>query len=279
MQLYIEYVLLDNIVIDYILIRLIEKTTGEYVALRNKIFDPVLGAVLAIFLPFVSKIKGLCFLYKMISSIIVVLCIRRYKNIKKFITYYLLFITYTFLIGGAILWLIQILNIEYSMSGLFMYKFEFPLGIFAIIVLILIKLLYKSIELIKSKLASSNYMYTVAIYDGGKKIKASALFDSGNNVVFENRGVNIISIGMFLMLYNDIDLQLLFDHKINNNLLKGLEFVEIKGIGGGEKYITFVIDSLEVGGVKYPMTRVAVAMKNFGNYDCILHKDFVGGKL
>ena len=44
-----------------------------------------------------------------------------------------------------------------------------------------------------------------------------------------------------------------------------------------EKYLTFLVDGLEVNGEIYQNVRLAVAVKNFGDYDCILHKDFVRG--
>ena len=242
---------------------------------KNKILAVIAGTIFAIFLPYIGRLKVLGFFYKIFTSIIIVMCIKKYKNIKNFIAYYCLFVAYTFVIGGAIFWLIQLLGIEYSMSGLFMYRFEFPLGLFALILLLIIKLVFKLISIIKYKLKTSNFVYSVVIRDGNNKLQTSALFDSGNNVVFDGEGVNIISIGVFLKLYRDIDLQELLCKKTNCGVLKNFACIEINGIGGGEQYISFVVDCLEVGGVKYPKTRFAVAMKNFGEYQCILHRDFV----
>jgi hypothetical protein len=56
-----------------------------------------------------------------------------------------------------------------------------------------------------------------------------------------------------------------------------MEYIDISGIGETEKYLSFEINSIELGGKEYRNQRIAVAYKNFGDYDCILYKDFVKG--
>ena len=117
-----------------------------------------------------------------------------------------MFMTYTFLIGGVILGLINLLHIDYTMSGIFMYKFEFPLGLFISIFLLVIRLIFISVKLIKNKLQTSNYFYELTIKNGEICEKTTAFLDTGNNVKFNSMGVNIISTNLFLKLYKDIDL-------------------------------------------------------------------------
>ena len=279
MALYIEYVIIDNYVIDYILLKFIESTFGYIINKFNKHLTCVLGVILAIFLPFLYSNKLLLLCYRILVSLILVLCIKKYKKFKEFVTYYLMFVTYTFLIGGVVLGIIQMLGIEYSMSGLFMYNFEFPVGLLALILLIIFRVIFVLLKVIKIKLKHSNYIYKIKLCDGKNTIDSYAFWDSGNNVKFNESGVSIVSINLFLKMYKDIDLNKVISRTISNEELRNVEYIYISGIGEGDKYLSFEIDSIVVGKKVFINQRIAVAMKNFGEYDCILHKDFVKGEI
>jgi len=278
-ELYIEYVIIDNFVIDYIILKMIDVTLGQKIRIKNKILVCVLGTVFAIFLPYLYAQKKLMFFYKIFVSLFLVLCIKKYKKLRFFITYYLLFVSYTFLIGGVILGAIQILGIEYSMSGLLLYKFEYPISLFVVILLILIRLVFKVLKIAKARLKNSNFMYEVFIEDKGKRVRANAFFDSGNNVKFDNVGINIISLNLFLRLYNEINLCDLITKRVDQNELKNIKYIKISGIGQGDEFLSFEVDFFEVCGCKYHNARFVLAMKNLGDWDCILHKDFLGGSV
>lgn len=277
MELYIEYVILDNLVIDYMILKFLEITLGGKISKIRKFLTCFCGTIFALIMPFLYGFNMLLIVYRIISSIVMVLCIKKYKTFKNFILCYLLFVTYTFLLGGLILGIIQIFNIDYSMSGIFMYKFEFPISVFALIVLLLTKLFLKFMCVVKKKLKTSNYLYEVVLIDNGNIVKTIAFFDTGNNVNDENMGVNIISINLFLRICKDVNFENIVLKNIEKLNLKDTKYIDIKSIGHEEKYLSFVVDCLEVNGNKYNNSRVAVAMKNFGEYDLILHKDYVGG--
>ena len=283
MEIYIEYVILDNLVMNYIILRLIDVTIGVNVGRINKLLVCCLGTIFSIFLPYLYFNKFLLFGYRFCVSIILVLMIKKFKKIKNFLVYYCLFLAYTFLTGGACFGLINLLGIDYNSSNLIMNSFDFPMGVFALILLIVIKIIFKVVNLIKVKLGVSRYYYNITLIDGESVAKSIGFYDSGNNVVFQDNGVNIISINLFLKLYKNIDIT---DIMLKNIMLKkneieslrGISYINISGIGSNEKYLSFVIDNIIVNGCSYKSPRLAVAMKNFNNYDCILHKQYIGSK-
>lgn len=277
MELYIEYVILDNWVIDYMILKLLETTIGNKIAKKNKIFVCVLGVFFATFMPFLYKFQLVVGMYKILVSIILVMCIKKYNKLKDFATYYFLFIAYTFLIGGVILGVISLLGIKYTMSNVIIFNFNFPIGVFLLIILFVLKLIKMTLNIIKSKLRKAGFMYEIMLQDNGKEVLCCGFFDSGNNVVVNGKGVSIISINLFLKLYGNMDLHKVLTRKIEEGVLKNIEYINISGIGEGDKYLSFQIDMMSIGGCEYNNPRIAVAMKNFGDYDCILHKDFVKG--
>lgn len=272
-----EYVIIDNAVMNYIILRLIDLTLGVKIKKINKSCVCFGGVVFAIFLPFLYFNKLILLFYRILASIILVMCIRKYNRFKDIAKMYLIFLIYTFMLGGVCFGLINILGFNYTATNLIMNSFEFPMGLFVLILLIIIKLLSKLINFMKNKLRNSNFMYEISLIDNEKVVDSIGFYDSGNCITFDNSGVNIISINLFLKLYNEIDIIDVVVKKKNICNLKDVSYIEISGIGNGEKYLSFVIDKMIVNGCNYLRPRIAVAMKNFDNYECILHKEFVGG--
>jgi len=151
MQLYIEYVILDNCVIDYMILKLIDISTGQKIKKLNKVLVCGLGTIFAVFMPFLHDQKLALFFYRIFTSLILVMCLKKYKKTTNFLTYYCLFFAYTFLLGGAMLGLIEWMGINYSMSGLYLYTFEFPLSVFALIFILFFRLITSFVKIIRTK--------------------------------------------------------------------------------------------------------------------------------
>ena len=277
MDLYIEYVIIDNMVMNYVILKMIDVTMGATIKKFNKVTVCSMGTVFAIFLPYLYFNKLLLFGYRFVVSIILVLCIQRFKKLRLFLGVYFLFVLYTFLLGGVCFGLINIMGFEYSASNLIMSTFEFPMGIFVLILFMLLLMFKRIILYAKNRFRVSNYMYNVTIFDGCNSASIVGFMDSGNNIELDNNGINIISVSTFLKLHKDIDLMDVIQKKKNIKGLQCVDYINIGGIGEEEKYLTFKIDKMEVNGRIFVAPRMVLAMKNFGNYDCILHRQFVEG--
>ena len=186
-------------------------------------------------------------------------------------------ITYTFLVGGVIFGIINFLGIKYTISNLIIYNFDFPIGVFVAIVMLMLKIVSGVVTIIKEKFRKTCYIYPIVIKDNGVVFKTSAYWDSGNNVKVEDKGVSIISLGLFLRLYKTIDLQKLYCQDFDNCGLKNPKYITIKGVGRGNRCLSFEIDQLILNNRIIKDVRVAVAMRNFEEYECILYKDMLGG--
>lgn len=278
MILYIEYVLLDNIVIDYILIKFLEITFKEKYKKLNKFFACSIGAFMTLLLPFIMGQKILLVLYKISTAIIFVLLLKKYKSFRKFITYLILFIAYTFLIGGACLGIISILGINYTMSGVLVYSFEFPISIFILIFAGVLFLLKKIILILKNQLKITNYLYDIKLIDGNNETSGIGFFDSGNNVKSDGQGVNIISLNLFMKLYKEISIEKIILKNIDVKNLKNVKYIHIGSLSKSQEYLSFTIDKLFINKKICENAVMAVALKNFDNFDCILHSDCVGGE-
>ena len=277
MELYIEYIIIDNSFIDYSIMGLIELTIGVKIKKINKLLVCCIGTGCAFILPYLYGCRVALVLFRLLTSIILVLLIKKYKSFKNFATYYLLFMTYTFLIGGAVLGVINMLGLQYRSSSIIMYSYELPLGVFGVILLLVIRGVMCMCKLIKRKLKSANSMYDVRFYNNGDCVDCLAFFDTGNNITCDSKGVIIISIETLLKLYKDVDISIVFGDNERNDIFKEKKYLSVSGVGKSEKYLSFVIDNMMIGKRNFKCPRIAVAMKNFQDFDCILHKDYVEG--
>ena len=169
------------------------------------------------------------------------------------------------------------LGIEYTMSSMVMYEFDFPFGVFALILLVIIKLMKRVVYKIKNQFKTSSCLRNIRVFDGGNSIECFGILDTGNSIKYNGLGVSIISVEMVLKLYKDINIQDFFTGKIMDKFdQKECTYIDIVGIGKTEKYLSFILDSIEIDNKKFECQRVAVAMKYFGDYDVILNNDFIG---
>ncbi len=277
MSIFIEYIIIDNMVMDYIILRLMELTVGIKFGRSRKLLVCFFGACFALLMPLIMQYKILLFLYRILTSIIMVLCIKKYKNLKSFFVYELMFFAYTFFVGGVCLGLIQLMGIDYTMSSVVMYEFDFPFGVFGVVLVITLKVMSKVVGVVKSKLNTSNFIRKIKLIEGDKSISSYAFIDTGNKIKYNGNSVSIISIGVFMQLFKDIDISKLLCGSIDENKLKEVEYIDIGGLGATNKYLSFVLDFIEIDGRMYKSPRFALSWKNLGEFEIILHSEFVGG--
>ena len=199
-----------------------------------------------------------------------VLLLRKYKNLKHYITYSFLFISYTFLLGGISFGIISMLKIDYTMSGVLFFSFEFPVSIFILLIYITIKLVKKISKKVTKDVSVSKYLYPIKIFSKNACVECIGFYDSGNRVAVDGRGVNIISLDVFMGLYKDISVGRLLCRDIGNLGLRNAKYIEIDGIRKNGSYLSFDVDKMIIEDIEYTDICVAVSFKNFTKFDCIL---------
>lgn len=276
MELYIEYVIIDNLLIDFCLLRLLGVTFKEKFgkwAYFSSLFVGVIGAV---FLPFLYEYKVLSVFYRVTLCLLMVLLIKRPRTFKMYIKYVFAFVGYTILLGGAIVAVLNALGVRYTISGVMCYNLELPMGVLLGIILISLWVVKKVIQSIMSGLRNGKYIVDIVIRDGDNVVGARGYLDSGNLVEVDGNFVSIISIDTFLKLHKEIGLARMLYGKVEDEKLRSIKYINIGGMSGGREYLSFVVDKLAIGDSEYRDQRLAVAYKNFGEFDCILSSNYMG---
>lgn len=277
MELYIEYVILDNLCVDYFLLRLLGTTFKEKFAKWAYVASLTVGVVGAIFLPYLYGYRILSLVYRVMICLLMILLIKKPRTFKSYLKFVFVFIGYTFLLGGAIISVLNAFQIEYTISGVMCYSLELPMGVLLAIMALSLWVIKKVVQSIVSGLKNGKYLVDIVIRDGNNAISARGYLDSGNLVEVDGNFVSIISLDTFLKLHNEIGLARMLYGKVCDEKLRSVKYIKIGGVASGREYLSFVVDKLAIGNSEYRDQRIAVAYKNFGEFDCILSSGYIGG--
>jgi len=275
MVLYIEYVIIDNLIIDYILLSLLSVTFKDDFKKRSMLVSSLIGTISAIFLPYLTKYNLLLTLYKILTAMIMILVLKKYKTYRKYFLYLIVFILYTFLFGGIGIGILNTFNIDYTINGLLLYSCEFPVSLFIVIFWLGSWLLKKVVICLNQQLKFNKYLYKIQLSDKGNIIEGVGFYDSGNTIKRDGRAVSIISIDMFLKLHKEYSIEKLIFRNIDSSILTNPGYIDVKSIATSTKYFAFTIDKMIINNCEHENVDVAVALKNFNSFDCIINSNFL----
>lgn len=179
MKVYVDLVLLLNLVIDLFLLIAVSIILRRKTSIKRLIIAALIGSLTTLAL-FIKLTNLTCLLIKFIISIIMVIVSFHYQNIRytiKNLTY--LYIT-SIILGGTL----YLLNVQffYHQEGLTFYHDGLSLNFIVIIILspIIIYLYLKNVKELKNNY--SNY-YQLDIYlKDQTKISLTGFVDTGNNL-------------------------------------------------------------------------------------------------
>ena len=277
MELYIEYVILDNILLDWYILSMLKWTLGLKVRYKRIALFLLISIVFALLLPYVySYIPRLLLLYKIATFAIMTIAIKKYKNVGEYLTYLLVAIIFSSMIAGLCYAIVSSIGIRTINNAIFIFNSELPMGIMIGIIYTLIGIIRKTIIYIYHNVKKQKYIYNVELVDNGKKINLVGYYDSGNCIKYCDAGVSIISFDAFQKLYSDVNIIDIIKGE-NTSKLKNAHYIEINTITGKNKYMLCVIDAMKINNKIIYNPKLAIAYKNFNNFDVILHKDILGG--
>lgn len=282
MEVYIEYVILDNLIINYVLLELTNKTAKLNAKKRYCILSSVLGTIVSIVLPLLniqlSKIATNIVLIsiKICLGLAMCLIIKKPKSITQFLTTFFLFLTYTFVLGGMCFGLIYFLNLQTTFSGLLIFGFEIPVSLFVLLGVIYVKILLFLINYIKHKNSYSSFYFDVKLKNNNNTVLVTGFLDSGNQIKINNFGLPIINYKTLLKLFPNLNVKALVMGNLLECELKNAEFVNLINSDGKSKMLTFDVEELEIADdknkvVKFKNQKIGIAKTNFdGKFDCLL---------
>jgi len=282
MSVYIEYVIIDNLIINFLLLKMV----GFCLKLKNnylkQIISSVFGTGVAIIMPLLSLGIGYQIIIKCVLGIIMVLLAYKIKSFKTFAISLILFISFTFLMGGACVALILLMggNIA-SNSSKMGYDAALPLGLMLAIIASYVWLTKVIVVHFYRRRDCLNFMAKVKVELNGKRAEFYGFIDSGNRVFDNKTGLPVMIVSK-MALKNILPQNLLDkieENKTNpNRVLKNAHFIEYSTLSGNARpMLVFAPTSLEweyKGKTIKSKVMVGVADYTFCDsvkYDALLH--------
>ncbi len=232
MQIVIEYVLIENFLINYFILNICEKFLKEKASL--KILNSIFGAIVALCFPlFNLTVVGEILLKILVGSIMV--CISfSFKTFSKYLYDFFAFALMTFVFGGAV----------ELLSGLTSETSVFVIMLICSILYFLSCFFFKAYNKRKTL---QNFQYYVRLHFNGNQIDEKGYFDSGN-ILYDNitnKPIILISPVVFEKLTGEN----FYEFALKENpttLLKNCHYVPASTSMSQGKMLVFELDKVEI---------------------------------
>jgi stage II sporulation protein GA (sporulation sigma-E factor processing peptidase) len=256
MQVYIEVVIINNLVINALILTLTLKFLRHKISKAWIFVSSAIGTLYAIFLPLADILNF--FIFKIILAIIMVAITVGRCTFKRYLSACAIFFALTFAMGGITQGLASIFSIDLEKTNSTLIPFF--VGLSGLIVLFAQKLIYKHIVLARRK---SRYEEVVVISANGKEVECKAYYDSGNRLYYKNSPTIIIDRSVALQLF------------AQNEISDIGESAQIDTVTGKKKLPIITLDYLRTQYKKDKVYGVMAAISDCirGEYKVVLHCD------
>jgi len=255
MTVYIEYVIINNLIIDYLLLKATFVFTGNSYLGRRLFLCAFLGAVISLVYPLVDTNSIILICLKIMSGLLILLLANSYKNLNQFFRCSVVFFLLTFLSGGVIIGMYNLLGISLGTESV--------VASVLVPIYFLVKLVKKTFCYLSKRINVEKFSYQVELYYKDKKTKAKAFLDTGNNLYDGENAVILCS--------SDFIKDFLGDEIATVKLKK----LKLTTVAGERENLSFRLDKfiLYLGQKEHIFNYITVCIANLSlaDYDIILH--------
>lgn len=185
MVVYIEYVVLDNMIINSIILCCVNKTIKQSIVWYRIVLSALIGTICAI----VSTVVPVIAAY-FVKLICVVAMSLVSSGKRRLFWHVALTVVYTFLLGGAIIGLMSLLSLSYSITAVdLQYQSDIPISIYVLAVALCVVLAVMITKYINTRRATDSYIIDAVVTLDGQHIACKAMLDSGNTLTHNQLSV------------------------------------------------------------------------------------------
>ena len=256
MQVYIEYVIANNLVINALVLTLSLKFLRHKISKASVFISSAIGTIYAIFLPLCDVLDF--FLFKIALALIMVAICTGKCTFKRYVLATVIFFALTFALGGITMGLASMLSLDLQNTNSSLIPCF--VGIAGLIAILAQKLIYKHVILAKRK---AKYEEWVIVSANGREVACKAYYDSGNKLYYKNSPTIIIDRSVALQLYPPEQL-----NEIHGN-------TQVDTVSGKKDLKVISLDYLRTQDKKDKVYGVMAAISDYikGEYKVVLHCD------
>lgn len=249
MELYIEYVIIDNLVINT-LILLCTKATMKLRAKFYRVFlSALIGTVFAVCSPLLGLSNIVLLPMKIALAVVMILILAPFKTMKDFFLSLVFFVLYTLLLGGACVATLLLFGTSIEKLSAGGYDIAVPVGVILLIVSLYVSVIIAIARYISERRSISPFIREVELVVNKRVLKFNAFIDSGNKLVDRKSGLPVIILSVKLLEKyfekEEIENLLLNQGRMKNSVFKGVHSISYSTISGEDKkMVVFEADSI-----------------------------------
>ena len=282
MEVYIEYVLIDNMVINYLIIVLSLKMLKLEQKVYRILLASAVGTLFAFVMPLINLSGVLLFIFKMLVGLIIVLFVLNKQQLKRLMRFYLTFLMFTFVMGGVCFAFIYVLAGEVSGTT---YSLDVPVGLLLLIVVLWTRYVLKLIKAIQKRHTQTYYIYEINLTLRKKNIKINAYFDTGNLLVDVSTSKPIIIVNFAKVIddFNNDEIRAVLTGNTSKLDFDDVHFEEFKAMSTSGKMIVLKPKSVVINELNKDLTKevmVALSVKPLtkeGGFDALIGPKVLSG--
>jgi stage II sporulation protein GA (sporulation sigma-E factor processing peptidase) len=266
MIIYIEQVLIDNMVVNYFLLWFCSALLGQEKSKARLVFASFVGTAFAFVFPLFELSQYISIFLKISLGALIILTAFKYKNLRQFVTNFVTFVIATFLLGGVVLGLIVNLFSDFQMQGNSLsYTSSIPIGVFLLFGFLLFKVFYDLVLYVQSKGSLASMSFDLLVHYKNNIIKIKAFLDTGNLLVDSKTKLPIIVVNF--SAFKDILALETEDFLLGNYNIKNSRYQKIETANKQGKMLLFEVDKVVINNQKLnrtiPNAVLGLSMVNF----------------
>ena len=276
MTIYVEYIIIDNLVINTFILILTKIILHKSTTKIRIFLSALLGTITALISPLLPD--SINNIIRIPLGVCMVMLAFKTENIKQLAITFSVFLICTFVFGGACYGIMQFLGIKAVLSNGINYTYSFPIGA-VLLVCAVIFIATKNIALyLYQKRKHDKFCYEITLFDGSKKVVATAFLDTGNKLAYDGKAISIINFKTFNQLFPKISIADILLKKALH--LKKEKYVQIQSIDGNRNSVlTFEIDKLCIEKTIVANAKLGLCLTEFNkklNSDVIISPKILG---
>ena len=259
MTVYVEFVIVDNMVVDSMILLLTKEILKINTKKINIFLSALLGTIIAIVSPMFSSLMS--FIIKIPLSLSMVMIAFCPKRLKNFLIEYITFFASTFVLIGTCLGISEIFGLRVLTLSGYEVVYNFPVG-FAVLVCALTFVCLKNIiKYANIQHKNGKLLFEVTLKNRGKTVIATAFLDTGNKLVQGGKNVSIINYKVFSKLFENVDvLDVVLQRSVN---IENSKYIKVSSLGKSKRILIFEIEELIIKNKSIKNATLGLALNGF----------------
>ena len=249
MEVYVEYVILDNFCVDYVLLALVAKVLGVKVRWWKMLIACVLGTVCAIVIPlFVLPVYVSIPLKLFVGAVLSLVVLWGQPHSVKFVGFVFLMV-FTFALGGMTIAFIYLLTKNPVSSFAVSYGGGLPVGLLVLAVFFAMQGVLCLTKYLKERKKIGPFLRDIIFEVGGKRFEICGYMDSGNRLEDPLTGLPVVVVSKKVLVKKIPEIR---EGAMSGEWQKKYKFhsFDAKSAVGNAKMFAFCPDWIHIGNEK-----------------------------